>query len=133
IRHHDQAAIRRACLFGNGRWLFPNQTGDGRSGVAHSLATAHAPPASAGAHPIAFGILPPRGASNPMSTLRIVQILLGTATYCSRTQKLAQDLVPRVTEERLAAARCSVEATGAPARECRGPFVLVLAAISSSS
>jgi hypothetical protein len=29
--------------------------------------------------------------------------------------------------------RCSVEAAGAPARECRGPFVLVLAAISSSS
>src|SRR5262245_30971655 len=35
--------------------------------------------------------------------------------------------------ECLAAARCSVEAAGAPARECRGPFVLVLAAISSSS
>src|SRR5262249_30118480 len=35
--------------------------------------------------------------------------------------------------ERLPAARCSVEAVGAPARECRGPFQLVLAAISSSS
>src|SRR5262249_21240138 len=53
----------------------------------HALCHGGAPSGRAG---MLAGLAPLRWRSLP-------QILLGTATYCPRTQKLAQDLVPRVT------------------------------------